>query len=213
MSESARRLLASVKQGLIRGAQRWGKTESEDELQPLASASVLPEQGSFNDRSASQPEKGALLDKSSSVERTLSANEILGACSAEGMAESHNGVETRRAINRCVPLPKFLSWAWRQGERTEVYDQDKDEEEWAILLASTFIEDAMGYRDPDYRTDDKSMGYYRFRQSRGWQTCSFLAVLVYMAACFVGPSPFTVVGTASSVETMGSLAGDSSSSE
>ncbi|CAM9486187.1 unnamed protein product [Pylaiella littoralis] len=64
-------------------------------------------------------------------------------------------------------------------------------EEDALTRAITSLEDALGYRDPDYYTDARSIRSYRFRQSRAWQSCTSLAVLAYIAACFLGTPPFS----------------------
>ncbi|CAN0438336.1 unnamed protein product, partial [Hapterophycus canaliculatus] len=46
-------------------------------------------------------------------------------------------------------------------------------------------------RDPHYYNDPRSMRSYRLRQSRAWQSCTSLAVLAYIAACFLGKPPFS----------------------
>eukprot|EP00903_Cladosiphon_okamuranus_P018814 g17305.t1 len=64
-------------------------------------------------------------------------------------------------------------------------------EEEALKRAVTFLEDALGYRDPNYYTDPRSIRSYRYRQSRAWQSCTSLAVVAYIAACFFGKPPFS----------------------
>lgn len=46
-------------------------------------------------------------------------------------------------------------------------------------------------RDPNYYTDPRSIRSYRYRQSRAWQSCTSLAVVAYIAACFLGKPPFS----------------------
>lgn len=48
-----------------------------------------------------------------------------------------------------------------------------------------------GTRDPNYYTDPRSIRSYRYRQSRAWQSCTSLAVVAYIAACFLGKPPFS----------------------
>ncbi|CAM9704843.1 unnamed protein product, partial [Ectocarpus sp. 8 AP-2014] len=64
-------------------------------------------------------------------------------------------------------------------------------EEDALTRAITCLEDALGYRDPHYYSDPASIRSYRLRQSRAWQSGTSLAVLAYIAACFLGKPPFS----------------------
>lgn len=51
--------------------------------------------------------------------------------------------------------------------------------------------DPAAHRDPDDKPDQKSMRIYRIRQSRAWKVSTAIAVLAYMAACFLGKPPFS----------------------
>lgn len=46
-------------------------------------------------------------------------------------------------------------------------------------------------REPDYYTDSRSMRIYRLRQGRVWKACTVIAVVAYIAACFLGKPPFS----------------------
>lgn len=47
------------------------------------------------------------------------------------------------------------------------------------------------HRDPDYNSDPGSIRSYRLRQSRTWRYCTAMAVVAYIAACFLGKPPFS----------------------
>ncbi|CAN0420792.1 unnamed protein product [Ascophyllum nodosum] len=80
---------------------------------------------------------------------------------------------------------RSLSLSRRRGNRS-INSINKD----VYLRAATFLEDALGYRDPDYYSDSKGIRSYRLRQSRAWRSCTAVAVLAYIAACFLGKPPF-----------------------